>query len=112
MASTALEALFDLDPSAAAEIAEKRLDESLSHDCVPAALVKLLVAHRQDPFRALAARLEALGCDRKRLRPERALLSGEESTGELRSAVRAAADGMNGACRKAIEDLFGESKAP
>jgi len=110
MAATALEALYDLDASAAGDIAERRLVESLSHDCVPGPLVKLLFERGRDPFPPLSERLEALSCDRHRLRPESALFSGDKDAAELlrRAAEEAQASGP--ACRKALEDLFGLGK--
>ena len=107
MAATALEALADVDAAAAADLAEKRFAESLGNDCAPAALVKLLFAQGRDPVPPLRARLEALSCDRKRLRPDHGLLSGEKDVDELRRRGRAAAEGAAGACGKALEELLG-----
>ncbi len=108
VASTALDALFDADPSSAAEIAEKRLVESLSHDCVPAAVVKLLHGRRLDPFAPIARRLDALGCERRRLRPEPALFDRHEAEeAGVREAAKTAAERISGRCREAFLELFG-----
>ena len=114
VASTALEALFDIEPAVAAEIAEKRLMESLSHDCVPVSLVKLLFEKRLDPFRLVVDRLDALGCDRKRLRPGNPLFPSDASTGtgikEIRDQARALSERMSGSCQGGWKELIGIDK--
>jgi hypothetical protein len=108
--STALEALFDIEPAVAAEIAEKRLVESLSHDCVPVSLVKLLFEKRLDPFRLVVDRLDALGCDRKRLRPGNPLFPSGAGTKEIRDQARALSERMSGSCQGGWRELIGIDK--
>ena len=107
MAETAIEVLFDLDASAAAELAEKRLLESLAHDCVPSPLVKLLFEKGRDPFRPLVERLEALSCARRRLRPESALFTSEKDVEALKERAKVVAADVSSSCGKALEELFG-----
>ena len=107
-AASALEALYEMDPASAAEIAEKRLVESLANDCAPPSLVKLLHEKGQAPFRLLADRLAALGCERRKMRPERALFpKGDEAGEPLRSEARTYAERIGGTCQKAFVSLMG-----
>ena len=112
MAETALQALFDVDAAAAADIAERRLAESLANDCVSGALVKFLFARGRDPFPPLVRRLEALSCDRRRLRPSRPLLEGEKDVADLRRRAADEAQAAGDACGKALQELFGSEEPP
>jgi hypothetical protein len=107
MAAAALEALFQLDPSAAASIAEARLAESLAKDCVPGAIVKLLHQRKLDPFPPLLERLRALSCERKSLRPDGPILGTDDKEPELRARAAELAGQASGPCREALELLFG-----
>ena len=73
---------------------------------MPGELVKLLHGKNQDPFPALLERLDAVGCDRKRLRPESPLL-GREGDAALKARVTELAGQSSGRCKEALEDLFG-----
>lgn len=87
--------------------------ESLARDCAPPSLVKLLHEKRQAPFRLLSERLGALGCDRKKLRPERPLFppSDDIAGKELRSEARAFSERISGACQRAFVELIGLDQA-
>jgi hypothetical protein len=74
---------------------------------VPAELVKLLHERGHDPLRQLLARLDDLGCDRRRLRPETPLLGYDSSAGPLKERAKDLAQQTVGPCRKALEELFG-----
>ena len=111
-AATALDALFDVNPARASQIAEERLLSSLLASCVPAELVALLARRDADPFRAVEARLMALGCKREALRPRRKVSLGySEEEGKEVKAARAAAERLTRPeCRKGFENLFGLAK--
>lgn len=106
-AATALDALFEVDPSRAGAAAEDRLNASLSADCVPQGLVRLLVRRERDPLPAVAARLAALDCRREALRPTGALRVEDDPDAETSHVKSAAARLFPPACREAFESLFG-----
>jgi hypothetical protein len=70
--------------------------------------VKLLEEKRQEPFRQIAERLDAVGCLRRRLRPGAPLFSkvGKEDAA-VRDAARAFSERLGGACRTAFAELMG-----
>lgn len=112
MAATALDALFDVNPSVATELAEERLGQSLAINCVPADLVTLLARKRLDPYRTVERRLGELDCDRRKLLPAHALFETRSSGGRQADdpslEARANAERMSpGKCRAAFESLFG-----
>lgn len=111
MAATGLDALFESDPAAAAQIAEERLAASLAARCVPGQLVALLARRGHDPFREVEKALSAEDCDRSRLRPDAELRWGF-TTGPAAEKARAAAERLSGDCRKALEALFALDRPP
>ena len=116
-AATAVDALFDVDPSSAAAIAEERLAGSLGARCVPATLTRTMASRGLDPFRPVERRLDELDCDRSRLRPDYAISypadDAQAEASPYRAAARAAAERMSpGKCRKAFEALFGLTPPP
>jgi len=106
-AATALDALFEVDPSRAGAAAEERLTASLSADCVPQGLVRLLVRRDRDPLPAVAARLATLDCRRDALRPAGTLRVEDDPDAETSHVKRAAAGLFPPACRESFESLFG-----
>lgn len=109
-AATALDALFEVDPSRAGAAAEERLAASLSADCVPQGLVRLLVRRDRDPLPAVASRLATLDCRRDALRPAGSLRVEDDPDAETSHVKRAAARLFPPACREAFESLFGISE--
>ena len=52
-------------------------------------------------------RLEAVSCERRRLRPEEPLFAGAEGVHDLKGRARELADGTSRDCGKALRELFG-----
>lgn len=113
-----LEALFELDPTRAAELGRTHLAAALARSCVPEPLLPTLLAHGIDPFPDLLAALQERGCDRARLRPGEPVAAGiaRAARTETGQAARQALEAAGSAsCRAALASLLGidaESEAP
>lgn len=64
-----------------------------------------------DPFRAVAARLDGLSCERSAIRPDQPMSLGKPDD-PVRVAARVASERLSAPCRKAFEQLFGLDLPP
>ena len=107
--TSALQALFEIDPARGERLAVEQLAAALDAGCVPGPLLPILFANGIDPFLPLLEALEARGCERARLRPGEPVAVGmarPEGTDSGRAAREALASAAP-ACRAALASLLG-----